>query len=211
MTRSRRGFTLLEVMVAVAILALTLTAFFASQSQAIRTAQRARTTSVATVMARCKMGEIEEQLMRDGFPAVSASDTDECCEDAELEGFECDWKVDRVVLPDAVDTGEEGEGEGAAGGAPGGGAAAGVTAALGGDGTPQGAVESLVSGGASGDAMASLALEYAYPIMKPSIEEQVRRVEITVRWKEGTRDRTLQVVRYVVADQPPPPPEEPPP
>lgn len=205
MTRARRGFTLLEVMVAVAILSVTLTAFFASQSQAIRVAQRARTASVATLLARCKMGEIEEQLARDGFPAVSASGNDECCEDAEVEGFECDWKVDRIVLPDAVDTGAEGDTD-AAGAAAG---AAGVTAALGGDGTTEGAVQSLVSGGASGDAMASLALEYAYPIMKPSIEEQVRRAEITVRWKEGTRERSTEVVRYLVADQPPPAAEPP--
>jgi len=205
------GFTLLEVMVAVAILAVSLTAFFASQGQAIRVAQRARTTSVATLLARCKMAEIDEQLAHDGLPAVSADGSDDCCEDAEVEGFQCDWKVERVTLPDAADTGAEGDDS--SGGAPGG--AAGIAAALGAgegaDGSPADAVQTLVSGDASGDALGSLALEFAYPVLKPSIEEQVRRVTVTVRWKEGTRDRTFDVARYIVAEQPPPSPDEPPP
>src|SRR5690606_3853502 len=52
------GFTLLEVMVAVAILALSLVAIFSSEGGAIRAGARARQMSAATLLARCKMAEV---------------------------------------------------------------------------------------------------------------------------------------------------------
>ncbi|HJK97507.1 MAG TPA: type II secretion system protein, partial [Polyangiaceae bacterium LLY-WYZ-14_1] len=85
----QKGFTLLEVMVAIAILGLALTAIFSSEAGAIKTAHRARKMQVATLLARCKMGELEEQLLEEGFPAIESRGSDECCEDAEQEGFEC--------------------------------------------------------------------------------------------------------------------------
>ena len=65
--RQTRGFTLLEVMVATAILGLGLTAILSAQAGAFATAAHARNLSVATTLARCKMGEIEEHLYRDGI------------------------------------------------------------------------------------------------------------------------------------------------
>ena len=59
------AFTLLEVMVAVPILAVALTAIFASEAGAIRVSARARFTTTATLLARCKMAEIEEETMRE--------------------------------------------------------------------------------------------------------------------------------------------------
>ncbi|MBZ0118623.1 MAG: type II secretion system GspH family protein, partial [Sandaracinaceae bacterium] len=66
------AFTLLEVLVAVAILGISLTAIFSSQAGAIRTGARARAISTATLLARCKMGEVEEEMINEGFPAVHA-------------------------------------------------------------------------------------------------------------------------------------------
>jgi general secretion pathway protein I len=87
---STRGFTLMEVMVAVGILALGLTAIFSSQGQAIKVGTRAQHMNIAALMARCKMSELEEQVMKEGLPAVDDSGRDGCCEGAELEGFECE-------------------------------------------------------------------------------------------------------------------------
>ena len=56
-----QGFTLIEVMVAVVILAVGMASLFTSEAGAVRIAQRARTTTIATLLARCKMGEIEER------------------------------------------------------------------------------------------------------------------------------------------------------
>src|SRR5690606_17729465 len=112
---SRRGFTLLEVMVAVAILAIALTAILSSEVGAMRVANRARRTNVATLLARCKMAEVEEQVAREGLPAIDDHGEDECCEDAEVEGYTCAWTIDRIVPPELGASSEldlDGESEG---------------------------------------------------------------------------------------------------
>ena len=136
--RNRRaGFTLMEVMVAVGILALGLTAIFSSQGQAIKVGTRAQHMNIAALMARCKMAELEEQVLKEGLPAIDDSGRDGCCEDAEVEGFECEWRMDRVVLPDDSLTGEGEEGGGE------GGQASGV---LGDEGAQTGAIDSMLAG-----------------------------------------------------------------
>jgi len=199
------GFTLLEVLVSVAILALALTAIFASEVGSIKVAHRARMTTTASLLARCKMGEIEEHIAREGVPAIEEVGTDDCCEGAEVEGFECDWSITRVELPepglegDALGEGEEGEGlaEAEAPSSP-------EEAAELAEGT---SLEGILGGSSQapgGDMMAELAMSYVYPILQPTVEEQVRRAEVEVRWNEGSRVVTFPVVQYVVA----PPPEE---
>lgn len=196
--RGRDGFTLMEVMVAVGILALGLTAIFSSQGQAIKVGTRAQHMNVAALMARCKMSELEEQILREGLPAVDDSGRDGCCEDAELEGFECEWRIDRVVLPDdaLADEGVDGEEE----------EGASARSVLGDEGAQTGAIDSMLAGAGGlggGDAFAEMAIGIAFPVMKPAIEEQVRRASVTVRWREGTSTREFDVVQYLVAEQPP--------
>ncbi len=198
------AFTLLEVMVAVAILAIALTAIFSSEAGAIRVASRARFTTTATLLARCKMGEIEEQIARDGLPAVSAHGTDGCCEHGESEGFECDWEVSRIVLPDQASLDGE-EGGGGLGGLLGGG---GAPAAEGAPPAEPPSVDTIMSGAMTGgmggaNPVAEMALQLAFPILKPHIEEQVRRATVTVRWHEGQREQSFDVVQFLVAEQPP--------
>ena len=64
-----RGFTLLEVLVAVAILGLGLTTILSAQFSAVIGTAHARHMSVAVGLARCKMSELEDHLQRDGFPS----------------------------------------------------------------------------------------------------------------------------------------------
>ena len=54
-----KGFTLLEVMIAMAILAITLVVVFQSQSQSISMTGRARFETTAAFLAQSKMAEIE--------------------------------------------------------------------------------------------------------------------------------------------------------
>lgn len=193
--RSRHGraaFTLLEVMVAVAILAIALTAIFSSQGGAIKVHHRARKTTVATLLVRCKMGEIEQLLHEEGLPAVEESGSDGCCEDAEHEGFTCDWTVTRIELPEPELEGDAlGIGEGEEG------AETDPTALASGA-----SMEDILGGGqpmgSGGDMMGQLAMQYAYPVLKPSIEEQVRRIDVTVKWREGDRERSFDVMQYYV-------------
>ena len=189
-----RGFTLLEVMIAVAILGLSLTAIFSSEVGAANVAARARRQNVAATLARCKMGEIEEIVAIEGLPALEKKDTDACCEHAPIEGYECEWIVERIILPElGAQEGDEDESEqdrsqrrltetyddiNAQGG-----------------GTPQ-----EVIAGQAGN-LTSMALELGYPILKPFLEEQVRRATVTVRWKEGPREIGFDVIQYLVSEQ----------
>lgn len=197
--RRRSGFSLLEVMVAVAILALALTAIFSSEAGSIKVHHRARKTTVATLLARCKMGEVEEQLREEGLPAIEEAGSDACCEDAEQDGFTCDWRVTTIELPepaiegDALGLGGEGEGEDEGSGE--------LDAEALASGT---SMEDILGGtataGGDGDLMGQLAMQYAYPVLKPAIEEQVRRIDITVKWNEGQRERSFDVMQYYVAE-----------
>lgn len=54
-----KGFTLLEVMLAMAILAIALVAVFQSQSQSISMAGQARFATTASLLAQSKMAEVE--------------------------------------------------------------------------------------------------------------------------------------------------------
>jgi general secretion pathway protein I len=54
-----KGFTLLEVMIAMAILAITLVVVFQSQSQSISMSGRTRFETTASFLAQSKMAEIE--------------------------------------------------------------------------------------------------------------------------------------------------------
>lgn len=197
MTRSsarRGGFTLLEVAVAIAILAVALTAIFSSEAGAIKVAHRARNTGVATLLARCKMAEIEQTVHEEGLPAVSADGSDECCEGAEVQGYTCDWKVERIVLPDLTEVPGEDDDN----------ATAAAEAAAAGDET---SVNDLLEGaGPTGDAMAQIAVGFTFPVLKPSIEDQVRRATVTVKWQEGTAKsavHSFDVVQYLVSGTPP--------
>jgi general secretion pathway protein I len=53
------GFTLLEVMIAIAIIAITLVAVFGSQSQSLSLANEAKFSTTAALLAQSKMAEIE--------------------------------------------------------------------------------------------------------------------------------------------------------
>jgi general secretion pathway protein I len=209
------AFTLLEVMVAVGILGVALTAIFSSEAGAIKMAHSSRKMGLGVELARCKMGEIEEKIAKEGLPAVFSSNSDKCCEKAEIEGFNCDWEIDRILLPDAVfEQKDEKEGKSRVKDSFTSSdvvqtAATDPTSLLsGGNGQLAAATDpmTLLSGGNNQlmGSITSMAIQIVYPILKPSIEEQIRRVTITVRWYEGKREHSFKVSEYYVAEQPPP-------
>jgi len=193
-----RGFTLLEVMIAIAILGLSLTAIFSSEVGAANVAARARRQNVAATLARCKMGEIEQVIAIEGLPALEKKDTDNCCEHAPVEGFECDWIVDRIILPEFGAQDDEDNEDDEEKDTP----RSLVTEAsdaVASQGTdPQDAIA-----GQAGN-LAVLALQLAFPVLKPFLEEQVRRATVTVHWNEGEKERGFDVIQYIVSEQPAP-------
>jgi general secretion pathway protein I len=191
-----RGFTLLEVMIAVAILGMSLTAIFSSEVGAANVAARARRQNVAATLARCKMGEIEEIIAIEGLPLLEKKDSDACCEHAPVEGFTCEWIVERIILPELGAQGSAEEDEALE---------AESTRRLDeqiGEVAGAATTEQALAGEAGN--MAMLALEIGFPILKPFLEEQVRRATVSVRWKEGPKERGFDVIQYLVADQPAP-------
>jgi len=189
-----RGFTLLEVMIAVAILGLSLTAIFSSEVGAANVAARARRQNVAATLARCKMGEIEQVVGIEGLPAIEKKDTDNCCEHAPVEGFECDWLIERIILPEFGSQDGEDEDESSRDRSN-----RRLTEAYDEVNSQGGTPQDVVAGQAGN--LAVLALQLGFPILKPFLEEQVRRATVTVRWKEGPNERGFDVTQYLVSEQ----------
>src|SRR5215831_2421348 len=91
----RRAFTLLEVVVALAILGLALLAIFDLNSGAVASHAYAKRITVATMLARSKMTDIEQELYDKGFDA----DDREIQGDFRTEGWEAyTWKA-QILAP----------------------------------------------------------------------------------------------------------------
>jgi general secretion pathway protein I len=140
-----RGFTLLEVLVAVAILGLGLTAILSAQAGAFASAAHARNISQATGLLRCKMSEVEEHLYREGFQDTDETGSGPCCEgNDDPPNMKCTWHADRPQFPEAkfgdLNLGSALGGSGGPGG-PGG--ALGLLAGASGSASPLGSASSI--------------------------------------------------------------------
>lgn len=207
---SSRAFTLLEVMVSVAILGLALTAILSAQFGAVKAVQHARHMSVATGLARCRMSEIEIQLTRDGFQELDEVSQGPCCEGDDNLRMTCEWRIERPKFPAPqygqldLDSGLGGDGnalgrlaEGSQDGSLNGAKSVGdVANVLGG----QEGVGELAAGGVGG--VASMVMGMVYPDLKAIFEASTRRVTVTVVWQEGQRDYDLEVVQWITQPQP---------
>jgi general secretion pathway protein I len=89
--RRDHGFTFLEVMVAVALLAIALTAVLGSQSQSVSLASEARFYTTAALLAQGKMAEIEAKDLD-----TLSSDSGDFGED--FPGYTWDVTVGNVYL-----------------------------------------------------------------------------------------------------------------
>ncbi len=205
---SSPGFTLLEVMVAIAILGLSLSVILSSQVGLFSSVQRTQNLTLATGLARCRMSEVEVELLEKGFQLLDVTEEGACCEDEEDRAFACEWRVERVELPEITElatlagegTGEDGSGDplskllelkdkGKDG-----------LTTMGGTGVPDlgsvvGAFGEDPTAGMQGIATSLMGL--VYPNLKPMLEASIRRVTITVTWQEGVRERSLVLSQFV--------------
>lgn len=109
-----QGFTLLEVMIAVAILGVSLLALMNFQSQSLLAHARAQRISVATLLARQKMGEIlleiEKGIPKGEFP--ESKEEEGTFEEAKYPDYFWKLEIKKVELPTAGGGGgEEGQAE----------------------------------------------------------------------------------------------------
>lgn len=208
--RSSRGFSLLEVMVAIAILGLTLTVILSAQGGLAASNRSAANMGQAVQLAQCKMTELEEQLLKLGYQEIDQLDTGvPCCLDATPEGFSCDTKVEKVELPNMNTGNSLGDGGTLLGASS---ALLGPNNAAGGpgldlnvDGGLQGLGTQVAgqfgAGGAGADGLISMVMGMLYPSIKPMYEASIRRITVTVKWKEGPNLRELPVTQFVTNPQ----------
>jgi general secretion pathway protein I len=87
--RGAQGFSLLEVVIALAIMSLSLVVLLQAQGQALASAIRSKDLTIATVLARGKMIDIEQKLFHDGFVMNDVEDDGDFAD----EGFaDIKWK-----------------------------------------------------------------------------------------------------------------------
>ena len=206
-----RGFTLLEVMVAVAILGLALTVILSAQSGLYSGSGYAGHVSVATGLARCRMSELEERLLRLGYPELNEDNEGACCDDGSQKDFTCSWKIEKPELPN-LGAGSFG-GDGGAFDAGGGSLSSPLSMlsafssqlsfntpnsfSLSTDGGVSDLSSQLSQGSGMMASLAPMAMAMAYPALKPMLEASIRKITVSVKWHEGLRDRDLTVEQYV--------------
>ncbi|MBX7113342.1 MAG: prepilin-type N-terminal cleavage/methylation domain-containing protein [Myxococcaceae bacterium] len=200
--RADRAFTLLECVVALTVLALSLMAIFNVNSTALASHVYAKKLTVANLLARSKMTDIEQQLYDKGFAADDEEDAGDFTDDG-WSSFK--WRS-KIIAPKTTHLKPE-QAIGALFNIP-----------MGGDGKdPLSAMMSAMSGGAgqaaataNGNAAANpLAALMAGPAtammstqltqMIEQLTKSVREVHLTVTWKEGNLTESLDVVTHVVS------------
>lgn len=206
---ARRAFTLLEVLVAVAILGMGLTVLLTAQTGLFSSAKRAAVLSEAVGLARCKMSEVEEHLLRNGFPITTEEEEGPCCGDEE-SALVCKWTIASIMLPEfsplsSADAGTEESQSGLS--------LEGLSSAKEelSQGDSQSAMSSIQgmmgsgmgSGGPSmgAGALAPLAMGMIYPQLKAMLEASIRKVTVKVVWMEGSIERDLSVTQYITNPQ----------
>jgi general secretion pathway protein I len=190
------GFTLLEVMVAMAILALSLVTAFEVVGGALRAHQRARDLELATILARAKLAEVEARFQEEGF-----KDFDENGEGTFEEDGHPEIKWATTSVKPTVELGAEGVIKaitGVEGGLEGllaqlGGAGAGGKTAAG-----QAADPTTAMGASPLAGMASALLGQQLTALGDQIKKGVRELRLTVAWPDGARTESFTVVTYLV-------------
>lgn len=206
-TLQSRGFTLIEVMVALAILSVSLVTLSEINAGAIAMHSYSKKLNVATLLAKTKMLEIETLLDEKGLPAegenISPSDGN-----FEEEGFaNYKWKVE-VVAPKSENLDATkimnmvmggGDASSGSGGRPDPGVAGAGLAGLLGGASPSGSGPSPAGamGGLGG--LMSGAIGPQAQLMVTQITRMVREVRLTVSWMDGKVPQEFTVVEHIVS------------
>ena len=171
-----RGFTLIEVMVSLAILALALTVLGEAQQAAMGQVMRAKMMTVATLLAREKMVDLEDDLFKDGFSDFEEEETGDF-DDEKFPRYSWTLKIEKVEMPQSIDGKALGDAEA--------------------DGTGGGG--GMGEKGPASTGMGMLGgqmLGKQFEMFRNVIEAAIRRVSLKVAWKEGRRERAITVVGY---------------
>ena len=209
MRRRQRGFTLVEVMIALAILALAMTMLVKSTATNITKSQDAFMDGVVTELARGKMYDIEEKLTKDGFQEQTDEDADNF-HDEGWDSVHWAYKVEAVELPDlgamqqmangAMGGSGSGSGSGSAAGA-GSDAGSDVGSEFGGGAfanSALGGMLGMMGGGFSAaDAKGGAFIQQQFALVKEVLKASIRKISLTVTWEVMNQPRSMTVIEYV--------------
>ncbi len=176
-TKTTSAFSLLEVMVAMAILSVGLVSLLQVQTRSAQLAIEAREMTVATMLARGKLYDCQTDLMKKGF---SIGDYDESgnFDDEGYPTFFWECHAYKPEMPTGDGVGDMSGAASALGMAPGGDAAA--------SGQPQGAD--------MGMGMIAPVLQQMASVMGDSLRELV----IIVRWGTAVEQQEMRVTTHLV-------------
>ncbi|MCB9506092.1 MAG: prepilin-type N-terminal cleavage/methylation domain-containing protein [Myxococcales bacterium] len=186
--RTEAGYSLLEVIIAMAILATSLTILLGAQAASARMSERANQMALAALLARSKMLDIEGELLRDGFSATSESGSgnfrdegfDQMEWEAEIEVVEIDGNAQEQLNADVYGqlfgSGEEG---------------------------------GTISGSSAVSNMMPMIIGMVPGILN-GMAQRMRKVTLVITWPDGEGELSLTVQQYVVNLSPDfePPPSE---
>ncbi len=175
-----RGFTLLEVLVAVMILSLAVLAAFGAQSNAIATRNYIEDSTVALGLARCRMSEIDNTIRTFGnFEEADVQEEGPCCALTDRNDFTCLWKIEAVNLPEYQADAESGDSDMIK---------QGVSLAFG----EKAATRFDMMGGFSGFAKLFM------PMLSNILTQGIRRVTVTVEWQRSDKPKELTLTQFMV-------------
>jgi general secretion pathway protein I len=208
--RGGRGFTLLEVTISLAILAISLVAISGMNGGAVAMETYARRATEATLLLRAKMNDVEEQLQKDGF-----SDFDDekrgTFDDEGARGFS--WRAE-ILKPDVqLDASQLLNLMGAGGNTSGGGgyaspdtsssksstglgqglAAAASAIGMGGGKTGGSQGAAALAGGPFGGLLQTQAQGFL-----ETLKKSVRELRVTVSWQDGKEERSVSASQQIV-------------
>lgn len=192
--RFPRGFSLLEVAIAMSILIVAMVALMGHEGIAIQMSDYSNKLSQATLLLQGKMLDVEYKLLKDGMDQF-----DDCVDgdfhEEGMRGFA--WKACAIKLEMNEGAGEqiveqmkaalagftpmsaEGKGQDA------------PTAPEGPEGSEGGPLDAL-----SGNIEM---VAGALPMLLTQLEDKVRKIRVEVTWKDSIADRTLVIERFVTA------------
>jgi len=206
--RKQQGFTLFEVMIALAILALSLTVLVKSTAMTKLNAEQAQMIGVTTDLAREKMYEIEETLIKDGFSDTDQSEEDKTFADEGWPQISYSYKVEEVELPswDQLQALAQGHAMGSGSGSGSGGSGAGsdesnafADSALGGMMSQFGGMFGGGGGKGGPDAsngMGAAFIQGQYSMFQQILKVSIRKVTLTLKWQVMGSDRDMKVVCF---------------
>jgi len=178
----RRGFTLLEVMIAMSILAGAMTWLAVGVARAIKAENHAKLMTVATFLARQRLSEFEDELFEKGFGEFEKK----ICEpfsDKAMARFSWCITVDKVELPAAdqvqsmISKATEAKQQ------------------LNPD-APK--TDSAKPGDSASNPAAGAAGMFGtiFPLVKDILEQGIRRVTVEVLWREGSVNHQVTATIY---------------